>query len=220
MTSTEGRDERLGAETFTEPPSVKGNRPSRTGFESPYPTAISQTSRTGWALIDHIVWHGITLDGDQITIEAKPPEETDFASSPPGMWSLFPPYGEYTAATIIHDHCWRVLVPAGLMTYREADNQLYLMLRASRVSRLRSGVMWAAVRWASLIKPGGRQDWWRDAPAVLGLSMLALPVVAVVEIVNVVARILFVTAEYATDTIFDYAGGRHDQRAPGRNRRS
>lgn len=164
----------------------------RPGFESPYPTAITQVSKTGWRLIDHIVWHGHNRDGTPITVEVPPGRDTDFASTPPVLWTMFPPYGDYTAAAIAHDHMWRDLAKSGAMTYADADHHLREMLRASGVSWLRRWIMFSAVRWGSLLtRKGGHKGWLRDTPAVLGMSLVALPYVAIPAVVNAVHTLLF-----------------------------
>lgn len=154
-------------------------------FESPYPTAISQTSERGWDLIDHVVWLGWTRDGQPLTVEADAGFHTDLASVPDWLWSLFPPFGRYTAAAIIHDRLWR-MAAAGEISYAEADWQLRQMLQVCGESRLRSGMMWAAVRWDALIrKPGGREGWRRDAWPVLGFTAAALPFLVISVPVNI-----------------------------------
>lgn len=178
------------------------------GFESPYPTAISQISRTGWRLIDHIVWHGVTRDGRPETYEIPREQDTDFASSPPGLWSMFPPYGNYTAAAIAHDHFWRQLAPSGVMTFADADRHLREMLRASGVSWLRRWTMYSAVRWGSLLtRRGGWRGWWRDAPAVLGMTAVALPFVVVPLVVNTAFRALFAALEWLISAVFPSSKG-------------
>lgn len=170
------------------------------GFESPYPTAISQVSRTGWRLIDHIVWHGVDAGGNPVVVETPAGQDSDFASSPAALWSVYPPYGEYTAAAITHDRMWRVEVPAGRMTYRDADRHLRDMLRSCGEPWLRCQAMWAAVRWGSLLtRPGGHEGWLKDAPAVLALTVVALPFVLVAGGANTAVRALFWLAERAVE---------------------
>jgi hypothetical protein len=50
---------------------------------------------------------------DDLSREKRP---TDFASVPATLCALFPPYGAYTSATVLHDFLWRVLAPAGRIT--------------------------------------------------------------------------------------------------------
>lgn len=167
-------------------------------FESPYPTAISQISERGWELIAHIVWHGYTRDGHPLTVEAPVGERSDLASVPGWLWSLFPPYGRYTAAAIIHDRLWG-MAEAGEISYAEADWQLRQMLMVCGESSLRAGIMWAAVRWDSVIeKPGGREGWRDDIWPMLGYTAAALPFVALPVIVNVTHGRAFRLAEWVS----------------------
>lgn len=178
------------------------------GFESPYPTAISQISQTGWRLIDHLVWHGVTRDGQPETFEIPCGQDTDFASTPKSLWAEFPPYGQYTAAAIAHDHFWRQLAPAGVMTYRDADRHLRIMLAAAGVPWLRRWTMFSAVRWGSLLtRRGGYRGWWRDSPAVLGMTALALPFVVAPLVVNTVFRALFAALEWLISAVFPSTKG-------------
>lgn len=179
-------------------------------FESPYPTAISQVSERGWELTAHIIWHGYTRVGKPLTVEAPVGDRSDLASVPDWMWSLFPPYGRYTAAAIIHDRLWG-MAERGEISYAEADYQLRQMLLVCGESPLRSGIMWAAVRWASIIeKPGGRDGWREDAWPILGYSLAALPFIALPVIVNFTHGKLFRFVERASSR----PDGRSDPHEP------
>ncbi|HYE79511.1 MAG TPA: hypothetical protein VEI97_16110, partial [bacterium] len=56
-------------------------------------------------------------------------------------------------------------------------------------------VMWAAVRWASFGKPGGLRGWWRDAWAVLLVSLVAVPVVTPPAILVLLGLVVFYALE-------------------------
>lgn len=152
------------------------------GFESSWPVAVSQTGPRpqDWGLTHELVFRA--RDGRVFRVPVG--QRTDFASVPSILtWLVSVTTG--IAAAILHDHFWRVLVPAGVLTYREADALLREALRTlpagskrhpeRPVPTVRCWLMWAAVRWGALTRPGGRSGWWRDAPAVLGISLLALP---------------------------------------------
>jgi hypothetical protein len=86
---------------------------------------------------------------------------TDFASVPrPFVWFL-PRYGAYTMAAILHDYLWRVRAANGKMRWIEADGVFRRAMRELHVPFLRRWIMWGAVRWAALFKPGGRSGWIR-----------------------------------------------------------
>jgi hypothetical protein len=61
--------------------------------------------------------------------------------------------------------------------------------------------MWAAVRWASLWDPARRPGWWLDAPAVLGTTVAALPVVLPVSVVVAIGLGLYSAAEAVASTL-------------------
>ena len=92
------------------------------------------------------------------------------------VW-LLPRYGRYTKAAILHDHLWRVAVPAGELSLRDADGILRRALRELGVPFLRRWLMWAAVRYGALKKGGANADWWKEFPRVLLVSIVVVPFV-------------------------------------------
>lgn len=66
---------------------------------------------------------------------------TDFASVPCALWSVFPPYGKYTKAAVVHD--W--LYAAGKVSRKDADGIFSRMMREAGV-KWRRPLMWFAVR--------------------------------------------------------------------------
>jgi Protein of unknown function (DUF1353) len=102
---------------------------------------------------------------------------TDFASVPrPFVWFI-PQYGLYTMAAILHDYLWSRLAAKGKLSWIDADAIFRRALRELGVAFLRRWIMWAAVRWTALWKPGGTHGWWREAHRVLLFSVVALPFV-------------------------------------------
>ena len=51
----------------------------------------------------------LILSSQRLGVEIKVPEgfETDFASVPRIFWSIFPPFGLYTRAAVVHDYLYR-----------------------------------------------------------------------------------------------------------------
>lgn len=148
------------------------------GFESPFPVAVSQAGATEWQLTHELIYH----HGDRVfTVPVG--QCTDFASVPAAVTWLVPIETGIPGA-VLHDYLWRVLVPDGGLTYREADAILREALGTLGVAPLRRWLMWAAVRWGSLTRPGGWRGWYRDAPRVLPLTVLALLFVAVPTVVT------------------------------------
>lgn len=146
------------------------------GFESPFPVAVSQIGAREWELTAPLVYHG-----NRRIFTAPVGSTTDFASVPQSLRGLI--RFDEVASAVFHDRLWRYWVPhsAGYpatdqVTYRDADGLLRQALMAQNVGLLRRWIIWAGVRLGALARPGGRHQWWRDAPAVLGISLLMLPV--------------------------------------------
>lgn len=146
-----------------------GEGPTKIGFESLYPVAVSQIGQTEWELTHELVYHG----QDQI-FRIPVGQTTDFASVP-GVMTWLVPNTTGIAAAVLHDYLWRELAPTGEITYRDADGILRQAIGTLQVSTLRRWLMWAAVRWGALTRPGGWRGWHRDAPAVLAVTAMAIP---------------------------------------------
>jgi len=133
----------------------------------------------------------ITYRARRDDFTAAPPMHTDFASVPRMFGWFLPRYGRYTKAAILHDHLWQVEVEKGPITCREADGILRQAMRQLEVPFLRRWIMWTAVRWVSLFKRKDRAGWLKDAPLVLLISILALPIVFPPAILVMVSLVLF-----------------------------
>ena len=68
--------------------------------------------------------------------------QTDFASVPRPLWVLFPPYGKYTKAAVVHD--W--LYVERPVSRKDADGIFRRIMRELGVPWWRRYLMWAAVR--------------------------------------------------------------------------
>jgi hypothetical protein len=79
--------------------------------------------------------------------------------------------------------------------------------------------MWGAVRLGSLTDRDGRPGWLRDAPAVLLVLLVALPVIAVPTLAVTVGLLLFGLLELVTyGVLLVVHGGRPRDREPVRPR--
>lgn len=141
------------------------------GFESRYPIAVSQTE-LGW-LVTHTVTYVSAVTGRTYRILGQR-STTDFASMPGLLLWLIRPW-KVIDPTIppaaLHDEFWRVLVPRGEMTYREADRVFREALIYQGVDLFTVWSMWAGVRLGALTRGReGRRGWWRDAVPVLLIS--------------------------------------------------
>ncbi len=159
-------------------------------FEEPAEVVVKQQGDKDWEVIAPLKYLG---KHDQFVVPI--PMLTDFASVPRVFVWLLPRYGRYTKAAILHDYLWRSRASAGELSWRDADGTFRRAMRELDVAFLRRWMMWAAVRWGSLLKPGGRKEWWKDAPAVLLASAVALPIVILPAVTILIALIVFYVVE-------------------------
>lgn len=122
-------------------------------------------------------------------------QSTDFASVPRLFVWFLPRYGRYTKAAILHDYLWRERAGKDKMKYIEADGTFRRAMRELGVPFLKRWILWGAVRWGALVKPGGRKGWLREAPRVLLITALALPIVLPPAIVVGIALVVFFLVE-------------------------
>ena len=132
---------------------------------------VKQTSEKDWQILASLEY-----TANDRTFRVQAGEFTDFASTPRIFAWLIPSYGKYTLAGILHDHLWRIEIPAGNISYRDADGIFRQAMRRLGVPFATRWAMWTAVRWGALFRPGGAAGWWQDAPAVLLWSLLAAAV--------------------------------------------
>ncbi|WP_214405062.1 DUF1353 domain-containing protein [Pseudonocardia lacus] len=103
---------------------------------------------------------------------------TDFASVPQAVQWLVPTTGRYTRSVVLHDWLCGDPLAEGRLSSHDVDGILRRVLREEGVPLVRRRLMWVGVRWGALVDPLRRPGWLRDAPAVVALSVLALPLVA------------------------------------------
>ena len=150
---------------------------------------VEQVDDKNWKLLE-----GFEYQGKTQLFRVPDGQPTDFASVPRLFVWFLPRYGRWTKAAILHDHLWRH--QAGrTMEYIEADGTFRRAMRDLDVPFLRRWIMWGAVRWGALFRPGGRKGWLREAPRVLLVSLLALPIVLPPAIVVALALLVFFLVE-------------------------
>lgn len=88
-------------------------------------------------LVEDLIYQGNT---DTFTVPAG--FITDFASVPRILWNLFPPYGKYTKAAVLHDYFYIVQT----ISRKDADGLFRRTMRELGVGKVRRWLMWAAVR--------------------------------------------------------------------------
>jgi hypothetical protein len=156
------------------------------GFDDPTVVDVEQVSDKDWKLLAPIGYTGKTKRFD-VPIDSP----TDFASVPRMFVWLLPRYGRYTKAAILHDYLWRIAVPAGELSLRDADGIFRRAMRELGVPFLRRWIMWAAVRIGALKKGGPTGDWLKELPRVLLVALVVVPVVLPPASVVLVALVAF-----------------------------
>lgn len=151
---------------------------------------VRQADAEFWTLEEPVVYAG-KWERFEVPVGTR----TDFASVPRIFVWLVPEYGDYTPAAVLHDHLLRVTLPAGAISALDADGLFRRAMRELGVPFLQRWFMWGAVRWAALADRQRRAGWLREAPRLLLLTLLALPIVAVPALAILLGLGLFVLAE-------------------------
>ncbi len=138
--------------------------------------------RRDWQLVRDLSYRG--LDGRTRTARGingtQPGMLTDFGSRPRLVAAIVPDTDTATEAYVLHDHAYRVDIPLGRDTYRDADWRLLEALRLSGTPIVQRWLTWTGVRWAGLTVRGsaGRRGWsWADTFALAFFTVVALPLV-------------------------------------------
>ena len=151
---------------------------------------VEQVSDKNWLLRK-----ALDYTGKFETFHVPVGQGTDFASVPRVFVWFLPRYGRYTKAAILHDFLWRERASKGTLDYVDADGTFRRAMRQLGVPFLRRWIMWSAVRWGALLKPNGRKGWLKEAPRVLLVSAVALPIVVPPAVVVGAAILVFQMVE-------------------------
>jgi hypothetical protein len=155
-------------------------------FEIPDDVVVKQVDEENWELRSLLAYRG-KVDRWEVPVGSG----TDFASVPRAFVWFLPRYGLYTRAAILHDFLWRTRAAAGEMSWIDADAVFRRAMRELGVPFLRRWIMWAAVRWAALTKPGGLRGWWREAWRVVLVTLVAAPFVVPPGLLILLSLVLF-----------------------------
>ena len=162
--------------------------PFATGSE----VLVKQVDDEDWEVKKELKYEG---QKESFTVPDGSP--TDFASVPRAFVWFLPRYGSYTMAAILHDYLWRELAANGAMKWKDADGLFRRALRELGVPFLRRWIMWSAVRWGALFKPGGTKGWLAESWRVVLFTLLALPFIAPPGLLVIAAVLLFDVLELA-----------------------
>jgi hypothetical protein len=143
------------------------------GFSSAAEVVVRQVDKANWE-----IERGFEYGAKTQVFRVMAGEKTDFASVPRVVVWLFARYGTYTLPAILHDHLYRVEVPAGHITYPDSDGIFRRAMRERGVTFLTRWCLWSAVRTVSFGRKGGFGHAWADAPRALLLFVPGIALVA------------------------------------------
>src|SRR5438105_569008 len=182
------RDRQGDASNTSEPvSSVDAQPPSHGGF-SPGAVVLVEELPQG---ADWEVKKAFSYRGKKDDFNVDVGMRTDFASVPRVFVWFLQRYGPYTLAAILHDHLWRDLASKGRMEFTDADATFRRAMRQLGVPFLTRWMMWSAVRWGALLKPGGRRGWLRESWRVLLFTAIAAPFVLPPALLVFISLLLF-----------------------------
>ena len=87
---------------------------------------------------------GLVYKTGGMTLVVPKGATTDFASTPRILWSVFPPFGRYNKAAVLHDHIYRT--PSLDISRARADAIFLEAMITCRVPGFKRLVMYWAVR--------------------------------------------------------------------------
>ncbi len=140
--------------------------------------ALWQVDDRNWRLMCSLEYFG---QRERFIVPAN--YQTDFASVPRCFSYIFPAFGRYTKAAILHD--W-LITDEPSVTSRDKDGLFRRVLREECVGFIMRWLMWTGVRWAALFNPARRAGWlnWRDTPLLLFWSLVGILLVLFPAVVN------------------------------------
>jgi len=156
------------------------------GFTPASDVVVRAVADDEWELV-----HPLIYEGNKETFVVPAGTRTDFASVPRVFVWFLPKYGPYTKAAILHDHLWSERAAKGTLSWADANGIFRRAMCEIGVAFLRRWIMWAAVRWAALRRPGGRKGWLKESWQVLLATALALPIVVLPAIAILAALLVF-----------------------------
>jgi hypothetical protein len=102
---------------------------------------------------------------------------TDGASVPRALSWLYPKYGAYLKAAIVHDYLITDILPTNTITSARVDKIFQEAMRDLGIPKIRQWAMWAGVRWGALFNKKRRKGSLKTLPKVLLISLILLPIV-------------------------------------------
>ncbi|MGY1855598.1 DUF1353 domain-containing protein [Modestobacter sp. SYSU DS0290] len=172
----------------------------------PPPLTVRRADDQCWEVVEPLVYRGRR---DVFVVPAG--FRTDFASVPRAVVWLFPRFGRFTLAAVLHDWLVTEGLDSRVLGPRDADGLFRRVLREVGVPPVRRWLMWTGVRWGAVVNPARRAGWWRDSPRVLALSVLAAPLVVPPAVVVSLALAVYTVVEVAVCALVPGVGRGEDR---------
>lgn len=102
---------------------------------------VQQINSREWKLLEPLEYHVGSADSSDVIIVPKD-FTTDFASVPKPFWPIFPPYGRYSPASVIHDY----LYGGQFRPRKECDDIFLEAMKVMEVNLFTRNTMYWAVR--------------------------------------------------------------------------
>jgi hypothetical protein len=100
---------------------------------------IAPDDDTEWTLYQEFDYY----DDDGVTYKVPAGFKTDFASVPRILWSIFPPYGRYGKASVLHDYFYRT----NSVSKDKADLEFKRAMSILHVQKWKINILYKAVCW-------------------------------------------------------------------------
>lgn len=102
---------------------------------------------------------------------------TDGASVPRALSWLYPKYGAYLKAAIVHDYLITDVLPTGQIESAKVDELFKQAMSDLEIPKFRQWAMWCGVRIGAMFNKKRRKGSLKTLPKVALISLLMLPVV-------------------------------------------
>lgn len=139
---------------------------------------LTGNAKTEWLpdtkaiLLEKVVYQ----DGDKVyTIPAG--YITDGASVPRALSWLYPKYGPYLKAAIVHDYLLTDVLPTGQIESNRVDEIFKEAMEDLDIPKFRQWAMWCGVRWGAMFNKHRRKGSLKTFPKVALVSLLMFPIV-------------------------------------------
>lgn len=154
-----------------------------------------------WVVLEHRQYVGSPEHGADV-VDIPVGFKTDFGSVPWVVRAILSQIGKGGRAFLVHDvgcealndvHTGRRQGP--VLDSISVDGMFRRILGELGVWDTLRWLYWVGVRWGALFNPARRAGWWRTAPQVIGISVLAAPVIVPLAVVTALAGAVLTVVE-------------------------